>query len=76
MGSHYRDKRGRLLFVDRGISGAFGCPVTWATYWRKPSGNLKRVVSRHLPPRSGAELAQADLDWYARRHKLEAIECE
>jgi hypothetical protein len=51
------DRRGRVLFVSDGISGG----KTWGTYYRKPSGSLKRLVSKHLPLRTSRAAAEADL---------------
>lgn len=42
-------------FVHTGIG------VKWATYRRKPSGSLQRVVSRYLPLRETREEAERDL---------------
>jgi hypothetical protein len=45
------DAKGRVYFVDRGISraGCCGGKITYATYYRKESGSLKRVVTKFLP---------------------------
>jgi hypothetical protein len=47
----FRDAKGRVYFVDRGISraGCCGGKITYATYYRKESGSLKRVVTKFLP---------------------------
>lgn len=52
---------GRILFVHDGISSG----KTWATYYRKPSGSLKRVASKDLPLRPTRAEAQSDLDRWA-----------
>ena len=54
--ARYEDLAGRVLFVDTGIGRK------WATYFRKPSGALKRVVSKHLPPRETMAEAEAEHD--------------
>ncbi len=51
---------GRVLFISPGLSQDI-----WATYWRKPSGALKRVISPALPLRRDRDQAQRDLDAYA-----------
>ncbi len=67
----YLDKHGRVLFVAPGLGGK-----TFMTFYRLPSGALKRFVARGnaLSPRGTREAAQADLDAYARRRKLKAVE--
>jgi len=66
----YVDRTGRLFFVCDGISGG----KTWATYYFKPTGSLKRLVSPALPVCLNAHDAQARLDKWARRRGLGAIE--
>jgi len=65
--SSYLDRSGQPLFVSDGISNG----ESWATYYRKPNGSLKRVVSANLPQRKDRARAQADLELYAQTHKLE-----
>ena len=60
MATGYRDAQGRLLFVSDGISGG----EAWGTFYRKPSGALKRY--RGLEMRDEHEEAERDLDTYAR----------
>ena len=61
----YKDDKGRVLFVDRGIGKKF------ATYYRKDNGSLKRFVSKHLPDVQGLAKAQHALDVYAADHNYE-----
>lgn len=65
----YRDKKNRVLFVSDGISTG----RAWGTFYRKPSGSLKRLVSCNLPMRPSREVAQADLDAYAKWNRLEMV---
>jgi hypothetical protein len=62
----YIDQKGRNLFVSSGISGG----EMWATFFRKPSGSLKRVTSKSLPMRCSRQIAQDDLDRYAVKKRL------
>jgi hypothetical protein len=57
---------GKILFVADGISAG----KNFGTFFRKPTGNLKRVRSPHLPMRANRAEAQDDLDRYAIDHKL------
>ena len=68
----YRDKQGRVLFVSDGISqgGFFG------TFTRKPSGSLRRVVSKALPMRITRVEAEGDLRRYAAKNGFEAVEAD
>lgn len=59
----YQDTHGRIMFVASGISRG----DTYATYYTKATGAMKRHVSRHLPLRSTRDGAQADLDAHAQR---------
>jgi hypothetical protein len=63
-GRSYLDGKGRVLFVGEGLGGS------WGTYWRSEKGSLHRVVSKGLPVRRKRELAQGDLDAWARVKKL------
>ena len=58
----YSDAQGRLMFVSDGISGG----QSWGTFFRKPSGALKRY--RGLEMRDERKEAEADLERYARLH--------
>jgi len=58
----YVDDKGRRLFVSSGIGRDI-----FMTFWRKPTGSLKRLVSKAVPPRPSREQAQADLDQLAAR---------
>ena len=60
-GSTYRDNQGRLLFVSAGISDG----TIWGTYFRKPTGSLKRVCSPSLPLWLCRDDAEKDLLFYA-----------
>jgi hypothetical protein len=66
----YIDQKGRNLFVSSGISGG----EMWGTFFRKPTGSLKRVTSKSLPMRHSKQIAQDDLDRYAIKKKLIADE--
>ena len=59
----YIDQKGRKLFVSSGISGG----DMWGTFFRKPTGSLKRITSKFLPMRRSKQAAQADLDQYAQK---------
>lgn len=60
---------GKPLFVHCGISGG----TSWGTFHRKASGSLKRVVSQAMPMVSDRGQAQANLDKWARKHKLQEV---
>lgn len=68
----YRDKNGRVLFVDSGISGG----LWWGTYYHKwPGGwSTKRCCSPRLPNRPTKSEAQADLDAYAAVQGWEVVQ--
>ncbi len=59
---------GRVLRVDSGISNG----RTWSTYYRTRTGSLRRYKT--LPVRYTREAAQADLDEYARKKRLPAVQ--
>ena len=59
----YRDSKGREYFIDCGISR--GNHTTFATYYRKPTGSLRRVRSPKLAPVPSRAQAQTALDIYA-----------
>lgn len=63
------DRQGRRLFVSDGISSgkAFG------TFYRKPFGSLKRLVSKSLPMCSTRVEAEADLAAFAHRNGCTAV---
>ena len=63
----YQDDQHRPVFVHTGISG--GDTVYWASYRRKPTGNLQRIKTKFLPLREDKKTAQADLDRYAKKKK-------
>jgi len=71
----YRDAKGRVYFVDSGIcrAGRCGGKMTYATYYRKPSGSLKRVVTKFLPTRAVRQLAETDLAIYAAKNGWEEV---
>lgn len=60
----YRDNKGRTLFIDQGIGD------TWATYYRKPNGSLKRFTG--LKPKPTRAEALADLREYAEKKGLQS----
>jgi hypothetical protein len=62
----YLDKQRRTPFISDGISSG----RQYGSFYRKPSGALKRVVSRLLPMRDTRVEAEADLAQYARRNGL------
>ncbi|MBE3131536.1 MAG: hypothetical protein IMZ54_12590 [Acidobacteria bacterium] len=63
MPARYGDKNGHELFVSDGLCDG----RLFGTFYRKPSGSLRRYTSPALPMQPTAELAQADLDAYARK---------
>jgi ribosomal protein L13 len=65
----YRDKTGRVLFVSDGISDG----RSWGVFYRKPSGGLKRVVSKYLPMVATRQEAQRNLNLYAGRHAMKFL---
>ena len=66
----YRLPDGRRLWVDPGIGGE-----TFFTYTTRRSGwGRQRYKSNSLPLRQSRQEAQADLDLYARKNKLELDE--
>ena len=69
--THWRDDQARELFVSSGISA--GPARWWGTFYRKPNGSLKRLVSRHLPMRRDRDQAQAELDAWAMTKRYEPI---
>ena len=60
----YYDDNDHEIFVHDGISNG----EKWGTFYRKPNGALKRVVSKNLLMRDTREEAQADLDAYAEKN--------
>jgi hypothetical protein len=72
----YRDANGRVYFLHRGISraGCCGGKITYATYYRKASGSLKRVVTKFLPVRDSRQLAETDLAIYAAKNGWEEVD--
>ena len=61
----YLDRRGRVIFVGKGIG------EMWGTFYRAYSGRGKhRVKSAALPMRKSKEMAEEDLRNYARIHEL------
>jgi hypothetical protein len=65
----YLDPKGRELFVSTGISGG----KAFFTCYRRPTGSLRRYVSAELAVRPTEAGAQADLDQFARKRRLEAL---
>jgi len=65
--SRYRAPDGRVMFVHDGISRG----ESWGTYWRKPSGSLKRY--RGIRCERDRETAQRVLDAYARMRQWELV---
>lgn len=66
----YRDFQGRILFVSPGLSDG----AVYMTVYRKPGGKgVHRVKSKFLPLRGTRELAQQDLDRYAREREMEEV---
>jgi hypothetical protein len=65
----YLDPQGRELFVSDGIGGG----KAFFTCYRRPTGSLKRYVSPELAVRPTEAEAQADLDRFARKRRLEAL---
>ena len=55
---------GRELFVSDGISAG----KAFMTVYRKPSGAIKRFVSKWLPIRGSRAEAEADLLAWAQKH--------
>lgn len=51
-----------VVFVSDGISRG----RSWGTFYRLPSGSLRRLVRKSLPMRVTRDEAQADLDAYAK----------
>jgi len=66
-GDQYRAPDGRVMFVSSGISGG----RTWGTYWRKPTGSLKRY--RGIKCVSTCQAAQEVLDAYAKMKNWELV---
>ena len=64
----YQDVTGRILFVNTGIG------AQWSTCFRKPSGALKRFVTKHLPQRETMAEAEADLKVWAETHNAKPID--
>lgn len=65
----YKDQEGIELFISSGISKG----DAWGTFYKKPSGTLKRVKSKYLPMCLFKQDAQADLDRYAIRKELKGL---
>jgi hypothetical protein len=59
----------RHLFIDPVNQGE----MEWRTFWADPDGR-GRLVDADLPPRPSAAEAQADLDRYARKHRLAEVQ--
>lgn len=58
----YETHDARVLFVDED----WVVPGTFRVFWKTASGALFRVQSKYLPERSSRDLAQLDLNEYAR----------
>ena len=68
----YRDKAGRIIFVDSGLRGD-----TFGTFWRNPkTGGKHRVSSPALPMRDNRTEAEVNLFKYGLRNKLERVEVD
>jgi hypothetical protein len=65
----YIDECGREIFVASGLSGDM-----YGTFWRAPAGGLHRVVSPAMPMVRTRNTAQANLDKWAAKNKLEKVE--
>lgn len=74
----YEDEQGRIYRVSSGISGG----EYWMTVRTKPmkagfcgtrQGGQHRVVSKSLPLRETPEVAQMDLDDWAKKKNLRRI---
>lgn len=68
--AEYVDKKGRRLFVSDGIARG----THWMVCFRKPTGSLKRLVSKELPVCTSRSRAQQLLDAYAAKHGLMVAE--
>lgn len=63
----YLDKKGRELFVSKGLGDEFGI------FWKSPTGGLHRVKSPAMPMVTTAKEAQAHLDNYAKAKGLKPV---
>lgn len=61
----YLDKKGRLLFVSKGIGETFG-----TFYRRRVDGGMHRVKSFDLPIRATKEEAEENFSKYVKKHRL------
>ena len=61
----YLDKKGRLLFVGKGIGEAYG-----AFYRKRVGGGKHRIKSMALPIRVTREEADADFSKFIKKHGL------
>jgi len=61
----YLDKKGRCLFVSKGIG-----ETKYATFYRVRTHGIHRVKSPDLPIRETKEEADADFDAYVKEHGL------
>jgi hypothetical protein len=68
---HYQNEQGDAVMISADIAQGVW---RWAAY-RQPSDSvhLQRVHSLFLPLRQSAEMAQADLDAFARRKRWKPI---
>lgn len=64
----YTTASGRVYLVTCGINRE---GKTWATYERKPSGSLRRVVSKWLPQRWTHDDALQDFDHWIKSSCIE-----
>ena len=71
-GARYLDDKGELVFVALGLGG-----TTWGSFRHGASAkSLHRVVSSAVPMRESPELAQADLDAYAKQKGWRVAEAD
>ena len=61
----YLDKKGRLLFVSKGIG-----ENKYGTFYRVQTHGIHRVKSPDLPIRETMEEAEADFWLYTKKHGL------
>lgn len=63
----YKHPKHGTIFVAQGLGNAYG------TFYRKPNGSLKRVVSPDMPMTCSSMSAAYNLNKYAVKNRLETV---
>lgn len=64
---NYLDKKGNEIFVSIGLGSQYG------TFRKSENGGMHRVKSPSMPMSSSREVAQKNLDLWAKKNKLKTV---